>query len=56
MKTIKREKVSHLSICNSSKLPDVVIDGGRVKRWVGIGWVDERSATDDDLRKYPTID
>jgi hypothetical protein len=32
-----------------------VIDDGVVKSWVGIGWVEEREATTEDLAQYPTV-
>ena len=32
-----------------------VIDNGVVKNWVGIGWIEEGKATEDDRTKYPTV-
>lgn len=43
-KTIKRSELVRLAFCNSDKLPRAVNVGGRLKRWVGIGWVDEGPA------------
>lgn len=32
-----------------------VIDRGIVKQWVGIGWVNERVATDEDYKELPEV-
>lgn len=32
-----------------------VIDNGRVKTWVGIGWIDEREATEEDVATLPKV-
>lgn len=45
MKRIERSKLARLAFCNSRRMPQVVNDGGRRKRWVGIGWIDEGPAT-----------
>jgi hypothetical protein len=42
--TIKRDELARLAALNSRDLPHLIDDGGRRKRWVGIGWVDEGSA------------
>lgn len=34
---------------------DTVIDRGRLKEWVDIGWVDLGPATDKDRRKHPEV-
>jgi hypothetical protein len=39
--TVRVVDLQRLIFCNSSKLPQVVDDEGRRKRWVGMGWVDE---------------
>ena len=44
-KTIYIETLQRLAFCNSDKLPQVINDEGRRKRWVGIGWVDDGPAT-----------
>lgn len=59
MKTVKTVKASELSNLkmvagNEKKYSAVIIDGSK-KQWVGIGWVDEGPATDDDRRKYPEV-
>jgi hypothetical protein len=38
---ITRSLLAHLSILNSIRLPFLVNDNGKRKRWVGIGWVEE---------------
>ena len=43
-KTIDIETLQRLAFCNSDRLPKVINDDGRRKRWVGIGWVDEGKA------------
>lgn len=32
-----------------------VIDSGKLKEWVGFGWIDLRRATEDDLLKYQRV-
>jgi hypothetical protein len=57
MKTIKRFELSNLRMAagNEKKYSTVVIDG-QVKRWVGIGWITEREATDADRATYPVVE
>ena len=38
-KTMPRAEVARLAFCNSPKLPRTVVDNGKVKEWVGIGWI-----------------
>lgn len=53
-KTITTETLVRLAFCNSDKLPQVIDDEGRRKRWVGIGWIDEGLATGDETEViYP---
>ena len=40
MKTITRAEVARLAFCNSDKLPQKINIDGRLKEWVGIGWID----------------
>jgi hypothetical protein len=42
---VKRTDLARMSFTNSPRIPKTVNDGGRSKRWVGIGWVDEGPAT-----------
>jgi hypothetical protein len=39
LKTMPRDEVCRLAICNSPRLPSFIVDGGVVKQWVGIGWI-----------------
>ena len=32
-----------------------VVDGGVLKEWVGIGWIDIGKASKEDKLKYPTV-
>jgi hypothetical protein len=32
-----------------------VIKSGKLKQWVGIGWIDVREATEQDYYTYPTV-
>lgn len=49
-------EISNLSMtAGNEKTLGRVIDMGVVKRWVGIGWVDERAATDADQMIYPKV-
>lgn len=41
---VKRADIARMSFTNSPRIPKTVNDGGRRKRWVGIGWVDEGPA------------
>lgn len=40
-------------VAGNEKKYDTVVIGGIVKQWVGIGWVGEDEATDEDRDKYP---
>jgi len=42
--TVKRDALVRMAAINSRDLPHLIEDGGRRKRWVGIGWVDEGPA------------
>jgi hypothetical protein len=39
-KTITRAELARLSFCNSDRLPRKINIDGRLKEWVGIGWID----------------
>lgn len=49
-KTISLSELTRLAFTNSPKLPRVVNHNGRRKAWVGIGWVDEGSATGKEVK------
>lgn len=53
---IPRGELSNLRMAaGNEKKFTVVIDDRTVKEWVGIGWVDLRRATADDIAKYPRV-
>lgn len=53
---VTRSECSNLRMTTGGeKKHPVVIEDGTVKRWVGIGWVDERPATAADLKLFPQV-
>lgn len=56
---VKEVHVEQLTIirmsCGGAKRHPIVIDGGVVKEWVGIGWVEKGKATAEDKKKYPAV-
>lgn len=53
-KTVPVSELSTLKmVAGGEKKHSVVIHDGEVKRWVGIGWITERKATEEDLKDYP---
>lgn len=56
MKTVKRSELTHRKMVagNEKKYTTVIIEG-IVKDWVGIGWVGEDKATDEDRAKFPEM-
>jgi hypothetical protein len=56
MKKIQSSKVSNIAMTTGGeKRITKVIDGGIVKEWVGIGWIDLHKANAADRKKYPTV-
>jgi hypothetical protein len=56
METVTRDQLSNLRMAaGGEKRYSVVIDGSRVKEWVGVGWVDLRKATTEDRRLFPVV-
>lgn len=58
-KTVKRASLSRIMMTAGNErrikcvlMPEVVL---KRMRWVGIGWVDEGIATDEDKKKYPVV-
>lgn len=58
----KKAKVVEAGACSKlamvaggEKKHGTVIDGGRVMRWVGIGWIDVGEATEADRAKFPQV-
>ena len=54
--TVKRRKCSTLLMGDGGGKEKTVIDDGWVKDYVGIGWLTLRPATEDDYKKYPTVE
>jgi hypothetical protein len=44
-KTIKFETLLRLSFCNSKRLPRRIVHHGKLKEWVGIGWITPNDQT-----------
>ena len=56
MKGIEAYKCSIMYMsCHPNVKHQTVIDGGQVRHWVGIGWVDHGKAEASDYEKYPTV-
>jgi hypothetical protein len=57
MKTVTRAELSNLRMVAGSekKYSKAVIDG-KLKEWVGIGWIELRDATAADKRRYPVVE
>jgi len=49
-RTITRDELQRLSICNSRKLPRIVNDEGTRYEWVGIGWINKGKATGREIK------
>jgi len=57
MKIVSRAELSNMRmVSGNEKKYATVIDGGVVKDWVGIGWIDVRKATAKDKLSFPTVD
>jgi len=55
-KTVKAKELSTMKMsCGNAKKYPRVIQDGIVKNWVGMGWVDEDHATEEDYKKYPKV-
>lgn len=54
---IARCELSNLRMVagNEKKYSKVVIDG-KLKEWIGIGWIELRDATADDRKRYPEVE
>lgn len=56
VRQISREALSNIRMTTGGeKRIDAVILDGTVRRWVGIGWVDEGPPTPRQLRTLPTV-
>ena len=55
-KPIHRSELSNRRmVAGNEKKYDIIIIGGVVKKWVGIGWIDLNDATEEDYNKYPQV-
>lgn len=53
---VKRSELSILRmVAGNEGLYTKVIDGGRLKEWIGIGWIDIGMATEEHRTLYPTV-
>lgn len=54
--TVKRSDLSAWKMVagNEDRYP-VVVDDGRRKDWVGIGWIDIGPASEKDVAEFPTV-
>ena len=56
MKKIDASELSNFRMAGGvEKRIKAVIDEDVLKEWVGIGWVDVRTALPADYEKYPTV-
>ena len=56
IKTVEASELSKFKMAaGGEKRYDCVIDEGILKDWVGIGWVDVRTATKNDYKKFPVV-
>jgi hypothetical protein len=54
--TIKRAKLATIRMVgHGEKIIDKVILDGRVREWVGFGWIDIGAAEEKDYAKLPTV-
>lgn len=54
---VKRSELDAWRMLDGNELfYPIVIDDRTVKEWIGVGWIDLRRATTDDLAKYPLIE
>lgn len=53
---VNPEQLSNLRMtAGGEKRYSIVVDEGRVKEWIGFGWVDLRPAMTADYFKYPEV-
>lgn len=56
MQTVKRERLQTIPMVEGGeKTHPIVIDDGKVKEWVGFGWITTGPATDEDRDKFPVV-
>lgn len=55
--TIKRRELTNLRmVVGNEKKYSVVIIDGVVKEWIGIGWLELREPTEEDLKTFPVVE
>lgn len=55
MKTVKLSKCTTIAmVSGGEKTHPRVVHNGKVKQWVGFGWIEISTATKKDLILYPT--
>lgn len=53
---VERSKLSGLKmVAGNEDLYTKVIDGDRLREWIGIGWIDIGMATEEHRTLYPTV-
>lgn len=53
-KTVARSKLSNIAMVNGNEKDiNIIIHDGRLKEWVGIGWIDIGKPTEEDYKTYP---
>ena len=56
MKTVNRKLLESWNMLDSGEdIHPLVVDGERLLKWTGIGWVDTGPATEADKQQYPTV-
>lgn len=54
--TVKRSKLSKIHMVEGGeRVHPIVIDRGRVKEWIGFGWIDCGHAEAEERAKYPLV-
>lgn len=53
---VTRKELSNLRMVagNEKKYGKVIIDG-KLKEWIGFGWIELRDATASDRKRYPEV-
>jgi len=49
---MKFDELKRLQFCNSKRLPHRIVHDGKVKEWVGIGWITPNDQTRDGKETY----
>jgi len=55
-KTVHASELSNIAMAERNETKySIVIDQRILKEWVGIGWIELRTASTADKEKYPTV-